>query len=66
MQRLHLLGEQIKSLLQSWMPRWVLGVVIKMPVMALGKQRHAIHVRCLKCLGEFSRIKIHANVPNER
>src|ERR1700683_2078422 len=59
---LALLAQQIASAGKAGMALGAGGVVVEMPVMALGKQRDAVDICPLHGAGEFSRIEVPADI----
>ncbi len=61
-QRVNLFGQQIQRFGQSRMPLQARRFVIKMPVMALGKDGDAVDMRRLERGREFSRVELRADI----
>src|SRR2546423_12455852 len=66
MQRLNLKLQQVEILLQSRMPLRPIGVVVQMPVMALGEDGDAVHMSAFERAGEFTGVEIAAHIADPR
>jgi hypothetical protein len=63
---LDLLAKQVKARLEVRMPFGAVCLVVEMPVMALGKDCHAVDVGCGQRVGELLRIKLGPDVRDGR